>query len=185
MDWDNDIPATVKRSARTCILENEQDLRSAYTEKAIRTDNSHIDHFRKQSLFPNLSLDWDNMLVDEHNGNYGADYKDDKIKKKEDYDGLFDPVADQPQQYFEYYTNGEIVPKNGIDENSRTRAERTIEVFNLNHPELVSLRANHIQNIINTKNGGLQADAIKLFLATYGFISVTEYYCQPDNFELL
>lgn len=60
---------------RDHISINEQDCLSAYTEKPLE-GNIHIDHFRKRSMYPTLTFCYENLLVDEHNVNYGADHKD-------------------------------------------------------------------------------------------------------------
>lgn len=184
-DWDKDIPKELKYAVRVHILHQEQGCQSAYTEKPIRVDQAHVDHFRKQSLFPTLRLEWSNMLVDEHAHFFGADFKDKHIKSKADYDQLLDPVIDQPQQYLEYFVDGEICPRRDIDEKSRQRAELTITVFNLNHQQLKDLRARRIQMISQYKQGGFDAGSTLNALADEGFRSITEFYCQEKYFSLL
>ncbi len=127
------------------ILEKEQNCQCAYTERYISFDNtnSHIDHFRKQEHFPNLTFDWNNLFVATNNEYYGAKYKDKKIKKEE-YSLIINPTLDNPNKHLEYSMNGNI---NGKD----AKGIKTIEIFNLNHRSLVEERKETIKIILDLK----------------------------------
>lgn len=125
---------------RKHMLEKEQNSQCAYTEIGIAPEDSHIDHFKKQSLFVNLIFDWNNLLTSCNCDAYGARFKDKKLKKKEVYDCLINPVTDDPKEHFEYSITGKIAT---IDKNDN-KAKTTIDLFNLNDKALVERRKNII-----------------------------------------
>lgn len=164
------------RQFRDYILSQEQEGRSAYTERCVKLEGTHIDHFYKRELFPQRCFDWNNLLVAEDIEAYGAKYKDNKCKlQKADYQLIIDPVADEPQQYFRYMANGQISPKLGLSELEQQKAQRTIEVFNLNHPDLVGERCTHWRYVENYYLGGLSKQDI--LECSSAFPSLTEFVC--------
>ena len=119
---------------RSYMLTKEQNCQCAYTEIHLSPGNSHIDHFRKQSLFPNLIFEWNNLLTSCNSDYYGAMFKDRKIIK-EDYQHLINPAEDDALNYISYAITGEIL----ADENNE-QAKITIALFNLNDYALVEQR---------------------------------------------
>lgn len=166
--------ANVVRSTwREYILAFEQHWLSGYTEEPVRLDNSHIDHFRKQSLFNTLVFDWDNYVVDSNNETYGAKYKDKFIKTREDNEKLINPVTEDASSFFKYQLNGEIDVADGLSEEDKERAEYTKHAFNLNESSLVE-RRRVIINTIMEPYQDLTDDIILEALAAEGFTSVVE-----------
>lgn len=157
---------------------------SGYTERVLASMQglTHIDHFKKRDLFPQLTFCWENLIVDDHTKAYGSDYKDSFGLKVADYDRIINPVDDDPHDYFEYLTSGEIIAKEGAD---KAKAEFTIKVFNLNERSLVCERESMIKNIVFMKKGGTTSSEILRSLKNIPFPSVAEYFCQPDIFEAL
>lgn len=160
----------------------EQSNLSGYTEKPLpsQTKSLHIDHFRKRSLFPirDYVFGWDNLLADEHNINYGADYKDNMISSVVAYQKLVNSVVHDPHHFFTYMENGHIVPRRQLGSVEREIAEYTISVFNLQHPSLVNKREEIIRIVRSYLQGGLTSDDLKACLGDYGFPSVVEYALQ-------
>ena len=119
---------------RTYMLMEEQNFQCAYTEIRLEPEQSHIDHFKKKSLYPNLTFQWNNLLTSSNYDFYGARFKDKHIKKAH-YQNIINPVIENPQQYFTYSFTGEILidPKN-------EKAKLTVEIFNLNDRSLVEQR---------------------------------------------
>ncbi|MEA3452264.1 MAG: retron system putative HNH endonuclease [Bacteroidota bacterium] len=121
---------------------SEQNFQCAYTEIDIEEDSSHIDHYRKQSLFPKFRFKWNNLYTACNNRYYGAKYKDNTYRiKKPEYQYLINPSIENPSKYFEYSFTGEILIKS-TDKSSieYQKAKLTREVFNLNEPSLVAHR---------------------------------------------
>ena len=160
-----------------CIeqLKTEQENLSGYTEKPLKS-GVHVDHFRKQALFntPDMVFGWGNMIADEHNPNYGADFKDKRVTREE-YDKLINPVLEDPHHYLTYMDEGIIKPVDGLTVQEREKAEKTIEIFNLKHPLLKELRERAIKMVKEYKNQGLTEEDILGALRDYGFTSAVEY----------
>lgn len=130
-----DLRKKIGYAVREYMLKEEQNLQCAYTEVYLDPDSSHVDHFKKQSLFPKSVFEWDNLLTSCKNECYGPKFKDRKIRKKEDYQDLIDPVAEDPQKYFNCSMTGDIL----ADEDDK-KGKFTIDAFHLNHPVLVEQR---------------------------------------------
>jgi len=109
----------------------EQNLLCAYCEKEIEDNpkNSNIDHFRTRNLFPKQTLEYNNLLVSCNSKGRCSEYKDTHVKSQEEYENIINPVQENPDEYFDYLTTGEIVAKNN-------KAQYTIDIFKLNHKTL-------------------------------------------------
>ncbi len=158
---------------REYILEYEQHFLSGYTEEPVCLDSSHIDHFRKQSLFNALVFDWNNYVVDSKNETYGAKHKDSVVKTREDNDKLINPAVEDASRFFKYELNGKIEVAEGLSETDRNRAIYTRDAFNLNESSLVE-RRKVIINTIMEPYSDLSDNVILEALATEGFTSVVE-----------
>lgn len=77
-------------------LEDDQFNLSGYTELPL-SNGTHIDHFLKKDMFPQNTFEWYNYVVDDHNNNYGADYKDHHVHTKDDNVKLINPVNEDPK----------------------------------------------------------------------------------------
>lgn len=159
----------------------EQGDVSAYTEQPLNKRLWHIDHFRKRDLYPRLTFDYSNLLVDNRNDNYGACHKDSHKAKVSaaDFDGkdcIFNPVEENFADYIRYNTAGELLPAVGLEDSLSRRVERTIEVFNINHPSLVERRADLIQNMTDYMKGGLSVSEISTCLKPQGFHTLIDWW---------
>lgn len=163
----------VSRTWREYILEYEQYQLSGYTEKPLCVDKSHIDHFRKRSLFSSLIFDWNNFIVDSVDETYGAKYKDNVVKTSEENNRLINPVTEDASHFFKYQINGKIDVADGLCNEDIGRAEYTIGAFNLNESSLVERRRIIMNTIIDSYND-LNDEAILDALKTEGFTSVVE-----------
>lgn len=121
---------------RKHILQEDQHGLCAYTELRIspHASCSHIDHFRKRSLFGELTFDYNNLLVSCNSEYFSAKYKDKRIKPQ-DYELLINPVEEDPRAHLYYTFTGKVLPRNHSD-----KGARTIDLLNLNHPALVERR---------------------------------------------
>lgn len=155
VEW-NDV-AKIRDNIRTYMLSglvpdenieqntvSEQNFQCAYTEIDIEEHNysSHIDHFYKQRMFPNLKFEWSNLFTSTNNEYFGAKYKDNTYKiQQEDYQYLINPSIENPSDFFKYSFTGEILIK-VIDKNSLKykKAKLTRNAFNLNERSLVEQR---------------------------------------------
>lgn len=171
-DW-SQLPGSISYAARCHILKNEQDGICGYTELCLSDNDSHIDHYVKQSIDSSKIFIWDNLIVASVDEDFGAKYKDNGYKiKPNEYVDIFNPVVDHVELYCYFLVNGEIHPRNDILPSLFVKMQRTIEVFNLNHPSLTSRRANVVQNVHNYFKGGIELGEIFDYLQTMGFHSV-------------
>ncbi len=152
VNWDG--LQEIKPDLREHILNSEQDFQCAYCESAITSNNtkSHIDHFKRKHYFPKLTFDYNNLLVSCNNYNHCASVKDSKVKSKEYYKNLINPVNDDPSAYFEYSVSGKLLSKN-------EKAIFTEETFNLNHPGLKRQR-NDISYAVKAYKESLELEEI-------------------------
>lgn len=161
-----------------CIvqLEIEQENLSGYTEKPLK-NHIHVDHYRKQEWFNSQAMvfGWDNMIADEHNRDFGADYKDTYLKAADDYANLINPVLEDPHSFFTYMDEGIIKPVDDLSPSDKIKAEFTIKAFNLKHKLLTDLRGDAIRLVNMYKTQGLDDDEIINAFEDYGFTSVVEY----------
>lgn len=174
-DWEE--AKGVSRVWREHILSQEQHGQSGYTESPITLNGSHIDHFRKQSLFNKLVFDWDNFVVDSTDDAYGAKFKDNYISTREDNENLINPVTEDASRFFKYEINGRIEVADGLDKVDAARAQLTRDAFNLNEGSLVD-RRRVIMSMILDAFIDLTDDEIKDALQSLGFTSVVEQLLQ-------
>ena len=162
----------IYEDSRWQILIDEQKQQCGYTELYIdNLEDSHIDHYKKRSLFPSLTFDWDNFIVATKDNNFGANYKDNNYSiQANEYVDIYNPVHDGVEDYFTYTEWGEIEEIPG-------KVKKTVDVFNLNDDYLQKRREKIIKLIDGYKRGGLPLVDIKLTLQEYGFKSIVEQYC--------
>lgn len=165
------------RQWREHILEHEQHGLSGYTESPITLDGSHIDHFRKQEFFNKLVFEWNNYVVDSTDEGYGAKYKDNFIRTREENEKLINPVTEDASRFFKYDISGKIKVADDLSEAEKARAVFTRDAFNLNEGSLVD-RRRVIMNVILDSFGDLTDDEIKDSLKSMGFTSVVEQLLQ-------
>ncbi len=127
----------IKHDLREHILKKEQGFQCAYCESAITSDNtkSHIDHYKRKHFFSELTFDYNNLLVSCNNHNHCASAKDPKVKSRDFYKSLIDPVNEEPSDYFDYQISGKLISLN-------KKAKFTEKTFNLNHSGLKQRRNN-------------------------------------------
>lgn len=99
--WD-DI-AEIRGNLREFILQKEQRNQCAYCEVSICAVHSpsHIDHFKRKHLFPELTFSYFNLLVSCNNPNRCASVKDVMANHKDSYKDIINPVEEEPNPYFE------------------------------------------------------------------------------------
>lgn len=166
----------VYQDTRLSVCVDEQDCLCGYTELPINdVTNSHIDHYRKKSIFPHLTFEWSNFVVSVMDNDFGANYKDHNYCKcKDDYDKILNPMEDDCENCFAYTCLGQIEPRKGIEPAMMEKAENTITVFNLRHKALQRRRASILAQIEAYK-GQLEKQDIISILSGNGFKSFIEY----------
>lgn len=155
------------------MLNCEQHGMSGYTEEPLKQENSHIDHFRKKSLFNTLVFDWNNFIVDGVDETYGAKFKDKCVTSREDNVRLINPVLEDAGRFFKYELNGNISVASGLSPLDAARADYTIRAFNLNEASL-SERRKGIITIVMDCYSNLSDESVLEALEPIGFKSVVE-----------
>ena len=162
-----------------CLTQCELDQEElcGYTEIPLSSGKKHIDRYIKRDTDPTLTFSWTNMVAAIKDYRFGADWKDDHIKKK-DYDssqkkykGILNPLVDDMRGRFKFATNGFMEPSDVND----TMAENTIKMFNLNDETLQKRREYNMTAARSMYEGGLSKKEIIAYLASDGFISAVEY----------
>lgn len=131
----NEFPKE-KRNLRDRLLIEEQNYYCPYCEIKLEIDSEmSIEHIKPKDLFPNLLLEYNNLIVSCKTSNTCDQYKKNNWNEK-----FIDPVKEDPENYLEYNLfSGEIQPKNstGLE---YERAKYTIDILNLNSTKLVQSR---------------------------------------------
>lgn len=155
-------------------LEADQFYLSGYTELPL-SKGTHIDHFLKKDMFPQNVFDWQNYVVDDHNNNYGADYKDRHVHTRVDNEKLISPINEYPQHFFTYQVSGKIIARDNLKNEEKERAKYSIDNFNLNHNLLVKKRLAMLRLIDSYQKGGLDKGDIITALKDFGLTSFIDY----------
>lgn len=177
-NWDA-LDMKIRTNTRKHILEEEQGNQCAYTELPLKYErnDSHIEHLKRKdsAFFPELTFEWTNLFVSCNASDFGGKYKDETYlrgKGKADNLLILNPSIDNPADFFELKSWGELTIKENLIETDRRKAKITRDAFNLNHNSLIKRRAEMIQSVKDYRNGGLDDEMIIECLADSGFKSV-------------
>lgn len=137
------MPSAIKKDLKA-VLTKEQLGICCYCEAKLLDNYSHIEHFRPQENYPNLSLDYANMLCScqsnlkkgdpRHCGNAKGSWFDNTL--------TLSPLDLNCSEHFNYTGDGHVYPANKHD----MAARETIEHLALDIPELVASR----QSVLDT-----------------------------------
>lgn len=136
-----------------------------------------IDHYIKRDFAPDLTFCWNNMIAAVRSHHFGANYKDEHVKRT-DYDkskccytNILNPVRDEFAGRFRFSADGTIEPSDSQD----IKAEKTIELFNLNEKSLKERRKVQMENVRQYTKYDYTKDEILALLKERGFVSAIEY----------
>jgi len=133
-NWANIVNKT-SQELRKHISENEQKANNqclcVYCERKITEIKSHIEHIKPQSKFPSEIFNYSNLVVSCDDKDTCGKHKGGKWDDK-----FINPVIENPEYFFEYITNGEIIASNL----NKERSFFTIEILNMNYDKLKSCR---------------------------------------------
>lgn len=134
----NGVPAAIRESVHESLM-REQGFICCYCESRISMDDSHIEHFRPKTKFPDRQLDYENLLCScqqdpsrgepRHCGHRKGSWFDEKL--------LLSPLEEDCEDRFTFTANGDVFPRSNED----GRAKTTIERLGLDIPKLRALRA--------------------------------------------
>lgn len=149
-----------KKEVRTSLLK-EQGYICCYCGRRIDSRDSHIEHFKPRNLYPDLQLDYDNLIascnkdkdpnipppVPVHCG-----HKKDKWYEKK---LMVSPLIDNCTEFFRYTEDGQILATESSDK--QDAAAKTIEKLDLNISKLQKMRQAAIAGILD----GLDIDNVE------------------------
>lgn len=165
---------------RKQIIEDQKD-ECAYTGLWIGDGCSHkvhLDHFKKKSIYPEYEFSGMNLFGAVKNDSYGSDFKDARIhgtKPEADsmYESFWSPTEENLADKFWYQQDGSTIPSPSLPDALKEKANKTIEMFNLNAPELKNRRLAIMKSI--RAMGQLEDDEIRKCLDTMGFSCVIDF----------
>lgn len=158
-----------------CI--EDQACLCGYTEVPLSKDNRHIDHYIKRDFAPDLTFCWNNMIAAVKGSRFGADYKDKHVKRNDYnkseccYTDILNPVKDEFAGRFRFSADGTMEPSDNKD----IKAEKTIELFNLNEKSLKERRKVQMENVRTYIENDYTKEATLAALTEDGFVSAIEY----------
>jgi len=140
-------------------LLSEQGFLCCYCGRAVTLDNSHNEHFRPQSKYPELALCYDNIHAscsssspDPHCGDAKQDTFDEEL--------CISPI-DVDERRFLFTHSGHVSPKNTDD----ASAKHMIEILKLNSSELTIARREILKTLFSSSDGLSHADLQQLHAA--------------------
>lgn len=135
--------STIKVRLSNDLL-NDQGNICCYCEREISSTNSHIEHIKPKSTYPNETFIYSNLLSSCQDKNTCGHKKDNNF-----FIGFVSPLYPNCQSRFTYTESGEIIPKDPNDND----AIKTIELLNLSDPKgkLNNMRKTVIKSIIESK----------------------------------
>lgn len=152
--WDQ-FSSNDKKTVRDTLL-IMQDFRCAYCECMLHDHeddqedkwDGHIEHFRRKNseFHPELTFVWENLFYSCCTKLTCGRYKDTFVSEKSEYAKLIDPCKENPEHFFVFDEDGIMQVRLGLTELEKSRAEFTIDAFNLNEPLLVRKRLNLLKS---------------------------------------
>ena len=185
-NWDF-FPTPDKKTVRDTLL-IMQNFRCAYCERMLHDKqddqedkwDGHIEHFRrKNSAFhPELTFIWDNLFYSCCTRLTCGRHKDAFISDKTQYVKLIDPCKENPEHFFVFDEEGKIQVRLGLTNREKSRAQFTIDAFNLNQPMLVRSRLNLMNSYrwLKEKTKAKQLKVLKEKRSKVSFITALYHY---------
>lgn len=168
-----------KTALRSTLL-HEQGYICCYCGRRIDHDSSHIEHLKPRQTYPELSLDYFNLLAS--CPGYSENTKEDftiprpthehcghKKQNWYDTDLMVSPLDEDCETYFTYTAFGEILARK--DDDVELAAQETIKRLGLNYPQLETARRRIVEEILDV-TAGLTPEEIEILI---------ESYAQPDK----
>lgn len=139
---------------------------------------THIDHFHKKAIYQDETFCWNNLFAAAKNLSYGADHKDKQIHgprtiADEQYKKFLPPLEANLEDYFWYRQDGFMEPNDHLTREQQSLAQRTIEVYNLNAPDLRQRRQGIIQQISVMDQMG--DEDIRICMESVGFSFLIDF----------
>lgn len=147
--WDNNFQAPEKPIVHDALLK-EQGYICCYCGMRITKATSHIEHLKPRSNYPNLALEYTNLIascqgeseepppVPVHCGHQKKYWYDEKL--------MVSPLETNCGNFFKYLASGEILATDELDK--KDAAQTTIEKLALNISKLQNMRRMAVEAIL-------------------------------------
>lgn len=184
IDHNNKKDDNLYRDLRQALL-GMQNRRCAYCEVLLKVDEeAHIEHFfprnPKNGTGKQLKKDfcWDNLFASCNNEASCGRFKDCKWPD----DDVFKPDLEldyRVEDCFIYHPEGYMFPSSDLNQEIKTRAEKTIIFFGLNCPGLIRERNNIAQALRYA--GVTFSDKVEQIKEEKGFDSVCDFWNSHEH----
>ncbi len=166
--WD-DLRKPQKTDVHNSLLQ-EQGFICCYCGRQINDENSHIEHLKPRTTYPQLALNYTNLLTSCQKNTVRNEPLHCGKKKDKWYDEhlMVSPLDINCGQYFRYTEDGQILSTEVKDRKSA--ANTTIEQLGLNIDKLKKMRSQAIAAILEGFEELTDDERQKLFQA----------FCQPN-----
>lgn len=146
--WDN-FQKPEKASVHNSLLK-EQGFICCYCQQRITIKNSHIEHFKPRNQYPDLTLDYNNLiascqgecetipLIPVHCGHKKGEWYQENL--------MVSPLENDCSNFFRYTEDGQILPT--TIPNKEAAAKTTIEKLDLNIDKLRKMRSKAIEGCL-------------------------------------
>lgn len=106
-----------------------------------KSENRHIEHFRRRQFFQNLCFSWENLFGSCSNPEHCGHFKDSSKNDNYQPEDLVKPDEEDPRDYLLFLEDGSVQPQPDLSPTDNYRAVKTIQILGLNHPTLKSRRS--------------------------------------------
>ncbi|MDJ0734977.1 MAG: TIGR02646 family protein [Nostocaceae cyanobacterium] len=149
-DWQPywDILRNPEKGCLDQSLLQEQGFICCYCNRRIGKENSHIEHLKPRTHYPDLALKYTNLLASCQRERERKEPLHCGAKKDEWYDEhlMVSPLDANCTEFFRYTEDGQILPTEIIDK--KDAAKTTIEKLDLNIDKLKNMRSQAIEAIL-------------------------------------
>lgn len=138
----------------------------------------HLDHFHKKAIYAEETFSWENLFAAAKNLDYGSDYKDKQIhgprmNADAQYQSFWSPLQAGLVNAFWYRQDGWMEPGEHLSAEDRRLAQQTIDMYNLNSPDLKRKRRDIIRCLGNMQQ--LEEDEVRSAMETMGFSFLIDF----------
>ncbi len=138
----------------------------------------HLDHFHKKAIYAEEIFSWENLFAAAKNLDYGSDYKDKQIhgprmNADAQYQSFWSPLQAGLVNAFWYRQDGWMEPGEHLSAEDRRLAQQTIDMYNLNSPDLKRKRRDIIRCLGNMQQ--LEEDEVRSAMETMGFSFLIDF----------
>ncbi|MEH1784340.1 MAG: retron system putative HNH endonuclease [Nostoc sp.] len=160
--WEN-FSKPQKTDVHNSLLQ-EQGFICCYCGRRINTDDSHLEHLKPRTTYPQLALEYTNILASCQKDTVRKEpLHCGKIKDKWYDDNLMiSPLDVNCAEFFRYTDDGQILATNNSEK--QLAAETTIDKLALNIDKLKDLRAKALEPILEIINTITEEDRQDLIL---------------------